>query len=65
MFRNDVHYVAVTYDRIETATRKAIFFEFNYEMIWLPKSQIEKIEYEKGRVWIPKWLANEHDLHYE
>lgn len=32
------------------------------EGVWIPKSQIEDDDREKGEVWIPRWLAKDKGL---
>ena len=60
---NQANLVAVRYEYIEHETDDAILFEMGGGQVWIPRSQIEITEDE--RIWIPKWLAKEKDLHYE
>lgn len=53
---------------LQAETRKAIALptiEDDEEPVWLPKSQIDAMEGEDGRVfaYIPEWLARKKKLH--
>jgi len=51
---------------IKRQTEKAICIEYHEELIWLPRSQIEQINFVAGE-WAPKitmtaWIAKEKEI---
>jgi uncharacterized metal-binding protein len=45
-------------DGVRAETKKAVAVQINGgDAVWLPRSQIVLLEEDKGKVWIPRWLA--------
>lgn len=66
----DTDQVTVNVDEALRQTEKAVLVRVGDAEVWLPWSQIDegsdvRRDGDSGRVYIPRWLAEEKDLEYE
>lgn len=54
--------VTVEFTAEHTTTEKAYLLEIGGEKVWIPKSQVVRIDWDNGELVIPRWLAEEKGL---
>lgn len=59
--RSEVVVLKFVEERVETARAYLLVMKTGEE-VWFPKSQIKNLDWDKGRVTVPRWLAEEKGL---